>query len=294
MPNVVPVLSLQAFDDRTIVFGEMMVWKTRRNLEADPRLSILIVSPDLRAWTVQGRFVEFQRSGPYYDRIASDVGARYNPYGSYRSAGVIEVVSTTRAARFSQLALLTDTLRCRLLARGVSGDGAAGLSMPARVKEKFDRLKAVKAAAFLDESGYPDCIAGFPLTSAGKAHLILGGTSAEDLCAVASGASVAASVLTLEPVAYQVRACSPERVAVWDGRLASSRYESVQRLSAAARKALPMVDSAASNLSRASSEVTGYERYPFPPSTRLYISISCGRWSVGLMLTGATQVEHIQ
>ena len=96
VPNVVPVLSLEAVDERTIVFGEMMIWKTRRNLEADPRVSILVLSPDLRTWTVRGRFVEFQRSGPYFDHVASNESARYNPYGSYRSAGVIEVLGSTR------------------------------------------------------------------------------------------------------------------------------------------------------------------------------------------------------
>ena len=205
IPNVVPVLSLQAVDERTIVFGEMMIWKTRRNLEADPRLSILVVSPDLRAWTVRGRFVEFQRSGPYFERVASDEGARYNPYGSYRSAGVIEVLATTRVSRFSQLGLLMDTLRCRMLARGMSRDGQSAPAVPVQVKEKFDRLKAVKALAVIDNSGHPDCLAGFPLTAAGRGHLVLGGASARDMAALAPGANVAAAVLTLEPVAYQVK-----------------------------------------------------------------------------------------
>jgi hypothetical protein len=74
-----------------------------------------------------------------------------------------------------------------------------------QVKEKFDRLKAVKALAFLDDAGHPDCLAGFPLTAAGRGCLVLGGASARELAALAPGVSVAAAVLTLEPVAYQVK-----------------------------------------------------------------------------------------
>jgi hypothetical protein len=241
------VLSLRAFDDRTIVFGEMMVWKTRRNLEADPRLSILVVSPDLRAWTVRGRFVDFQRSGPYYERLASDEGARYNPYGSYRSAGVIEVLATTRVSRFSQLGLLADTLRCRLLARGLSRDGAAALSMPAQVKEKFDRLKAVKAAAFLDESGHPDVIAGFPLAAAGRGHLVLGGASAGEMATLTPEANVAAAVLTLEPVAYQVKGIfAGTRRSLGRTFGVIEVREAYSACPPLPGKALPMVDSAAS------------------------------------------------
>jgi hypothetical protein len=204
IPNVVPVLSLQAADEGTIVFGEMMIWKTRHNLDADPRLAVLVVSPDLRSWTVRGRFAGFQRSGPYFERVGADEDARYNPYGSYRSAGVIEVLATTRFSRFSQRALLLDTVRCQLLARSLSDDPSAP-SLPAKVKEKFDRLKAAKALAFLDASGHPDCLAGFPLTAAGRTHLVVGGAAAKDVAVLPPGADVAAAVLTLEPVAYQVK-----------------------------------------------------------------------------------------
>jgi len=205
VPNVVPVLSLEAVDERTIVFGEMMIWKTRRNLEADPRVSILVLSPDLRAWTVRGRFVEFQRSGPYFDHIASEESARYNPYGSYRSAGVIEVLGGSRASRFSQLSLLLDTARCRLLARGLPRDGRTPPVMPVQVQEKFDRLKAAKALAVVDASGHPDCLPGLPLLTAGRGRLVFGGAAARDLSGVAPGTTIAAAVLTLEPVAYQVK-----------------------------------------------------------------------------------------
>jgi hypothetical protein len=205
VPNVVPVLSLEAVDERTIVFGEMMIWKTRRNLEADPRVSILVLSPDLRAWTVRGRFAEFQRSGPYFDHIASEESARYNPYGSYRSAGVIEVLGMTRVSQSSQLGLLLDTARCRLLAHGLPRDDRRPPAMPVQVREKFDRLKAAKALAVIDASGHPDCLPGLPLLTAGRGRLVFGGTAAHDLAALAHGAAIASAVLTLEPVAYQVK-----------------------------------------------------------------------------------------
>jgi len=205
VPNVVPVLSLEAVDERTIIFGEMMIWKTRRNLEADPRLSILVLSPDLRAWTVRGRFVGFQRSGPYFDRVASDESARYNPYGSYRSAGVIEVLGMTRISQSSQLGLLLATLRCRLPARGLPRDGRTSAPMPIQVQDKFDRLRAAKALAVIDASGHPDCLPGLPLVTAGRGRLVFGGTAARDLAALTHGAAVAAAVLTMEPVAYQVK-----------------------------------------------------------------------------------------
>jgi hypothetical protein len=205
IPNVVPVLSLEAADERTIIFGEMMIWKTRRNLEADARVSILVLSSDLRAWTIRGRFVEFQRSGAHFDHIMESENIRYNAYSGIRSAGVIQVLDVARAFKLSQAALLVDTARSRWLARRLSRDGSEGAAMPLQVREKFGRLRAAKAAAFLGASGHPDCLPALALLPAGPARLVWGGRVLEDLTDLTPGSPMAAAVITQEPVAYQVK-----------------------------------------------------------------------------------------
>jgi len=204
IPNVVPVLSLEAIDDQTIIFGEMMIWKTRRNLETDPRVAVMVLTPDLRGWTMRGQFVEFQRSGPHFDHIMASENVRYNAYGGIRSAGVIRVQAVTRSFKLSQGGLLLDTVRGRWLARRLSRDGPSEEAMPFQVREKFSRLRAAKAMAFLDASGHPDCLPALPLVPAGPAKLVFGGAAA-DLDGLAPGSPVAAAVLSLEPVAYQVK-----------------------------------------------------------------------------------------
>jgi hypothetical protein len=205
VPNVVPVLSLEAVDEGTVIFGELMIWKTRRNLEADPRVAIMVLTPDLRAWTIRGEFVEFQRSGAYFDRLMAGENMRYNAYGGIRRAGVIQVLEVRRSFKLSQGALLLDTARSRWLARRLSGDGAVPSAMPVQVVEKFSRLRAAKALAWLDGSGHPDCLPAFPLVPAGRSRLVFGGMAAEALAGTTSGSHMAAAVLTMEPVAYQVK-----------------------------------------------------------------------------------------
>jgi hypothetical protein len=204
-PNVVPVLSLEAVDERTIIFAELMIWKTRRNLETDPRVSILAISADLRAWTIKGRFLEFQRSGAYYDHLMKSEDVRYNAYSGIRSAGVIEVLAASRKLNFSRAGLLVDTLRSRWLARRVSGNNGDVSVMPPQVREKFDRLSAAKAVAFLDDEGHPECLPAMAMASSGSAGLVWGGSGSEQPARPRSGQRVAAAVITMEPVAYQVK-----------------------------------------------------------------------------------------
>jgi hypothetical protein len=211
--NVVPVLSLEAADEQTIIFAEMMIWKTRRNLEADPRLAIMVLAPDLRGWTVRGRFLEFQTTGPHFEHVMAGENVRYNPYGGIRSAGVIQVEEVTRTFKVSQAGLLLEAARSRWLARRLARDGRSKEAclpdrqvMPVQVSEKFSRLRAAKALAFLDAGGHPDCLPALSLVPAGRARLVFGGaTAAEDMAGLAPGSLIAAAVLSLEPVAYQVK-----------------------------------------------------------------------------------------
>jgi hypothetical protein len=205
IPNVVPILSLEAADDRTIIFAELMIWKTRRNLEADPRVAVMVLAPDLRAWTIRARFVEFQRSGVYFDHIMSSENIRYNAYSGIRSAGVIEVLEVVRTSKIAQAGLLVDAARSRWLARRLSRDGPAEAAMPVQVHEKFGRLRAAKALAWLAPDGHPDCLPALSLTPAGLARLVFCGGAAEDLASLAPGSAIAAAVLTMDPVAYQVK-----------------------------------------------------------------------------------------
>ncbi len=205
VPNVVPVLSLEAADEQTIIFAEMMIWKTRRNLETDPRVSIMVLAPDLRAWTVRGRFVEFQSTGPHFEHVRSGENFRYNAYGGVRSAGVIRVEEMTRTFKLSQLGVLLEGTRSRLLGRDLGRDGAAGETMPVQVLEKFGRLQAAKALAFLDDEGWPVCLPALSLMPAGSARLVFGGETASEVAPLAPGSAIAAAVLSLEPVAYQVK-----------------------------------------------------------------------------------------
>ncbi len=77
--------------------------------------------------------------------------------------------------------------------------------MPFQVREKFSRLRAAKAVAFLSDSGHPDCLPALAMVSAGSAGLVWGGHGTKDLSAPKPGAPIAAAVITMEPIAYQVK-----------------------------------------------------------------------------------------
>jgi predicted pyridoxine 5'-phosphate oxidase superfamily flavin-nucleotide-binding protein len=205
VPNVVPIISLQAADESTVIFGEFMMWKTRQNLEVNPRVSVAVMTAR-EGWVIKGDFLEFQRSGPYFDQIMASDTFRYNAYAGIRNAGVIRVESIVRAFALSGLAVLLDMARARWFARRARRRDVAAVTVPVQVRQKFGRLKAAKFLAYLDGDGYPDIVPALSLIPADEQTFVFdGGLAAPALAALSPGARVAASVLTFEPLAYQIK-----------------------------------------------------------------------------------------
>jgi len=150
---------------------------------------------------------EFQRCGAYFDHIMASENIRYNAYSGIRSAGVIQVLEVVRASKLSQAGLVLDTASARWLAYRLCRGGPPDETMPVQVREKFGRFRAAKVLAWLDSSGHPDSLPALSLVPAGSARLVFGAGGAHDLAGLAPGASVAASVLTPEPVLIATRRC---------------------------------------------------------------------------------------
>jgi len=91
-PNVVYVKSLIAWDEQTLIYADVMGVKTKQNLQDTGKVAVSVLIPDkLISYQVKGEFIEFQKSGPYYEKLSSFPGFKYNAYFGVRAVGVIEV-----------------------------------------------------------------------------------------------------------------------------------------------------------------------------------------------------------
>lgn len=237
-PNVVPVLSLSPLEPGVACFAEFMIWKTKANLTETGRAAILALDLKLNYFAAHGAFRGFVHSGPVFDLMAGHPMFRYNPYNGIRSAGTIELDAVDVAGQLPALGVLAAHLRAGRLAKAAAGQsgraygGTAGLArasapgtrgtgpMPTRVAEKFGRLKALKAVAWpVNDSG--GCGAGgggnalagshqgvrvLPaagVAPAGRVGLVIADRAVA--ASVPDGSRVAVAVITMDPVAYQVK-----------------------------------------------------------------------------------------
>ncbi len=206
VPNIVPCTSIMPAGDTEdrLILGNFLLHKSVDNLDADPRVGILVMTTDLQGWVLQGNFQGWQRAGDYVDRLNNTELLRYNAYTGIRNAGIIQAGAVLRRFQISKPRVLADYLLARASRVPAALEGATAMPLP--VRERFSPMTAVRALAFLDSQGYPLVAPVLSLQPAGESALVCAQGQFSDLLApLAPGDPVAASLLTLDVVSFQAK-----------------------------------------------------------------------------------------
>ncbi len=205
-PNVAVVVTLQPPPDGRkdrLIFGDFLMWKTRRNLDRDPRVAAAVVNSKLKMATLTGDFRGFEKTGLYKDTVDASSFMRYNAYSGVRAAGTIDVREAFEPRAASMLAVPLDFLKARMHGHGADGSGVA---VPSLVKEKFVRLTSVKALAVMGDDGYPRIHPVMATASRGDDAFVLQVTGYNrELAEVKVPCPAALCVLTLDVKSYKVK-----------------------------------------------------------------------------------------
>ena len=205
-PNVVPIISIHPYDDRTLIFGNFLMWKTEKNLAVNQKVAVTVFTEGLFGAVIRGTFLGFQKVGEYADIISSSGQLRYNAYSGIRSAGSICVEDVSEPFQLTKLDVLKGLvqskvarLRARSLSQGVK-------VMHPILMEMFARVVAVKVVAFVDGQGALHAVPVMSLQPAAPDVMVFGRRRmAPYLSGLRDGAETAVSVITGDPVAWQVK-----------------------------------------------------------------------------------------
>ncbi len=73
MPNVAIKGSLRVWDDEHLVFADLFSLKTRKNLEENPQVAVMVMDVEARiGYSLKGR-AELLSQGPEYDQMAAAI-----------------------------------------------------------------------------------------------------------------------------------------------------------------------------------------------------------------------------
>jgi hypothetical protein len=186
--NLAVVTSFEYYREM-VIFGNLLLWKTARNLAQNPRAAVLVMDPDLHYYTLEGRFTGFEESGELIDHLNRGEMVRYNAYTGFRSAGALEITAASPVQKLSPVKMLAAYLKIKMT-------GKEAPRFPRAVAEKFAMLKSLKVIAY-DDAGRFTLI---PLPAAGCS-----GDCLTVPVKLPPGALYAASVITPDAVSFQLQ-----------------------------------------------------------------------------------------
>ncbi len=205
-PNCVPVISITPYDDETLVFGEFLMQKSRANLLKCDKVGVAVLNEAFEGWSLKGTFLGFETSGEHFEFVNRLPMLRYNAYTSVRAAGLIKVEGASERKSLSKARLLFEFLRASAVAAVSGARGNGKCCMPRQVEEKFRRMSAVRAMAFVDANGFPRAFPVMACVAAGPNRLVAGDPLlSAHVPSMPDGAEVAVSIITMDPIAYQVK-----------------------------------------------------------------------------------------
>lgn len=207
-PNIAFIASIDTWepDADFLIFGEFLMWKSLENLKVNKKVGTMAVNLELKFGQINGDFNDdFANVGPYFDRIAYNDMFRYNSYTKIRKAGTIKIKEHYPVKKIGKLEILGDLFAVRGKKGKLKGD--KGVEIPFNVKEKFDQMQAIKAIAYVPErKEYPfilPVMSLYPIDMKSMAFKV--SASNPELEGLKNGQEIALMVLTMEPVAYQVK-----------------------------------------------------------------------------------------
>jgi hypothetical protein len=198
--NVVPIVTMKPYDDKTLIFGNMMMRKSLKNLQEDNRVSACVVTSNLKCYEVTGKFRGFEKTGKYFDEISNIPIIRYTAYGSVRSAGIIDVEAVCAPLKSPMLGLISGLINTPPSQRKKIKKG----KLHPCIAEKFERLTAAKVIA-TRENGRPRIIPALVFKETSSDALAFSCVSSQNMPLLREGDYVASSVLTMDAISYQVK-----------------------------------------------------------------------------------------
>lgn len=201
-PNVVPILSLEPWDCETVIFGECVMYKSKRNLQELPRAGLLAIDNQLRFAGAIADFGGFERSGPYMERLGLLFAEKCPPclaHTEIRRAGWLKARGELGEGQLQWKSSFRSLVGLHFT--GARAKDATAMPLPA-----FDFLNqrsAIKVIAFRGPGGYPELWPAMPLIAPDRRTLLL---STKTLAhRPVSGQTVAICVLTRDSISYQIK-----------------------------------------------------------------------------------------
>ena len=206
-PNSSLIMTWTVYEGNTLVYGDFLSNKTRKNINAgNKEMAIMVFTMGLDSWLIIADFDSYHWNDDIYEFIAQTPLFRYNQYTNARGAGVAEAISSSDKYGISKLSVLASFIKTKLAKGKVPIVETVEGNMPKNIYDVFSEMAAVKVLAFIDDDGYPAAFPEFGMLPASTNTIVMKRSEEKRRgFSLRDGQRVAISLVSLEPAAFQMK-----------------------------------------------------------------------------------------
>ncbi|MFX0116287.1 MAG: hypothetical protein ACFFB3_17185 [Candidatus Hodarchaeota archaeon] len=91
-PNIAMISTVSPWNDEHLIFGDFLMWKTKKNLENGSPISVSVITEDLKScFEVRGQYIGYEIAGDKFEAMSKKDLFRYSAIGLLRGVGTISV-----------------------------------------------------------------------------------------------------------------------------------------------------------------------------------------------------------
>lgn len=202
-PNLVLIISLEAKDNATIMFGEFIKGKSKKNLDRNPKCGVAFMTLANDYWAIQGDFTHWEYEGPDYEYYNNKSLFRNNAYTGIARVGYIDIKKVINKRKIK---LERSVLR-QLKKYNKSLKSETPTFLPSFVEKIFRAPSNLKYIAYIDEAGYPLIVPTMHLIPTSSNQLVFTpGGFGEDLTGLKEGKFITVFAMNIEElIMYQIK-----------------------------------------------------------------------------------------
>ncbi len=198
LPHVTLLTSLLALDDTHMALGEFSKGVSKEYFKKNNNIGFLILTMKMDMWRGKARYTHSAQEGPEYEMFNEFPMFRYNTYFGINTVHFFDLIEANEKERLP-LGAIAKAYIATLVSQWAAKQKKAEKPLTKPGFELFNRLDALKFAAWIDSDGFPRIVPVLQAKASDPGTIVFSPSAyTEELLQLREGTPVAFYALTVK------------------------------------------------------------------------------------------------
>lgn len=198
LPHITLLTSLLALDDTHMALGEFSKGVSKEYIKYNNNIGFCILTMNMDMWRGKARYTHSAKEGPEYEMFNEFPMFRYNTYFGINTVHYFDLLEANEKERLP-LAAIAKAIIATLCSKWAAKQKKDPRPLDTPGFELFNRLDALKFAAWIDSEGFPKIVPVLQAKASDSSTIVFSPLAfREELLQLKEGTPVAVYALTVK------------------------------------------------------------------------------------------------